>query len=193
MHERPLIQLIVASTRRRRRGRPIAGWFASVAAARDDLTVEITDLAELSLPLLAEATPPMDATSRDPVARDWSDTVAAADGYVVVTPEYNHGYPGALKNAIDQLYPAWTYKPIAFVGYGGFSGGARAVEQLRLVAVELRMVPIRDEVNLRLVGLVADERGFPTDELYAKRAAAMIDELVWWTKVTKEGRARFPR
>jgi len=179
MHEPPLIQLIVASTRLRRRGTPIAGWFASVAAARDDLTVEITDLAELSLPLLAEATPPMDATSRDPAARDWSDTVAAADGYVVVTPEYNHGYPAPLKNALDHLFGEWGRKPIGFVSYGAASGGARAVEQLRQVAVELDMVPLRRQVAIPRIWAALDERGVLRDPPITE-AEAMLDDLVWW-------------
>jgi NAD(P)H-dependent FMN reductase len=109
-----------------------------------------------------------------------------------VTPEYNHGYPGGLKNAIDHGFAVWANKPVAFVSYGGTAGGARAVEQLRLVAIELRMVPIRDEVNVRLIGVALDERGQPTEEFYAKRAAAMIDTLLWWARVTKEGRERHP-
>src|SRR5262249_24955503 len=123
----------------------------------------------------------------------WFDAVSSKDAFVVITPEYSHGYPGALKNAFDALYTPWTYKPIAFVSYGGFAAGARAVEQLRLVALGLRMIPIRDEVNVRLVGMAADERGWPKDELYSRRAAVMIDELVWWTRVAVDGRERNPR
>ncbi len=88
------------------------------------------------------------------------------------------------------MYSAWNHKPVAFVSYGGFAGGARAVEQLRLVAVELRMVPVRDEVNVRLVGYTADERGNPADPLYARKAKATLDELLWWARVTNAGRQR---
>jgi NAD(P)H-dependent FMN reductase len=114
------------------------------------------------------------------------------DGYVVVTPEYNHGYPGGLKNALDHAMAAWANKPVAFVSYGGTAGGARAVEQLRLVAIELRLVPIRDEVNVRLIGVALDEHGRPTDDFYAKRAALMIDTLFWWAHVTRDGRQKHP-
>jgi NAD(P)H-dependent FMN reductase len=112
------------------------------------------------------------------------------DGFVIVTPEYSHGYPGALKNALDHLYAARNYKPVGFVSYGGLEAAARAVEQLRQVAIELRMVPIRDKVNLRLIGLSVDEWAFPSDELHSKRAVAMIDELLWWTQIMKEARGR---
>jgi NAD(P)H-dependent FMN reductase len=97
-----------------------------------------------------------------------------------------------LKNAIDHAFVAWANKPVAFVSYGGTAAGARAVEQLRLVAVELRMVPIRDEVNVRLIGVALDAQGQPTDEFYAKRAAAMIDTLLWWARVTRDGRENHP-
>src|SRR6185503_12350801 len=108
-------------------------------------------------------------------------------------PEYNHGYPGCLKNALDHLNAPWSYKPVAFLGYGGSAGGARSIQQLRSVAIELRMVPIRDEVCVRLVGLATDERGWPKEEVYAKRASALLDELLWWVPVLREGRERHPR
>jgi NAD(P)H-dependent FMN reductase len=157
---------------------------------------ELLDLKEWSFssyahresPVLAEKT-----YEEGSLARRWSHKIGSLDGFVIITPEYNHGYPGSLKNAIDQIYPAWNHKPVAFVSYGGLAGGARAVEQLRQVAVELRMVPTRDEVNIRLVGFVADDRGWPKDELYRKRATAMLNDLLWWTHVTKDGRARYPR
>ena len=93
-----------------------------------------------------------------------------------------------MKNALDHVSAGWAYRPVAFVSYGGFAAGSRAVEQLRLVAIELRMVPIRDEVNLRLVGLALNERGFPKDDLYDRRAAVMLDELRWWTRVLTSAR-----
>jgi NAD(P)H-dependent FMN reductase len=187
MPEPPLIQIIVASTRRQRRGTPIARWFASVAAARDDLTPEISELAELSLPLLADATPPMGVTSRDPVAHGWAETVAAADGYVVVTPEYNHGYPAPLKNALDHLFGEWGRKPIGFVSYGAASGGARAVEQLRQVAVELDMVPVRRQVAIPRIWAALDERGALRDPPTAD-ADALLDDLVWWATTLRAAR-----
>lgn len=187
MDQLPLIQIIVASTRRQRRGEPIAAWFAGIAAARDDLALDVTDLAELSLPPLTDATPPMDAGSRDPAARAWGETVAAADGYVVVTPEYNHGYPAPLKNALDHLFTEWGRKPIGFVSYGAASGGVRAVEQLRQLAVELDMVPIRRQVAIARVWAALDQQGGLREPPDAD-AQAMLDELVWWATALRAAR-----
>jgi NAD(P)H-dependent FMN reductase len=100
----------------------------------------------------------------------------------------SHPLAGQLKNAIDHVHTGWWYKPVAFVSYGGTACGARAVEQLRNVAVEVRMVPVRSEVNIRLIGLQIDEAGGPSEPLYAKFAGGMIDQLLWWTRVAKEGR-----
>ena len=183
----PVIQIIIASTRRQRRGGPIAAWFADVAAARDDLTVEVADLVELSLPLLTDATPPMGARSREPAAREWAETAAAADGYVVVTPEYNHGYPAPLKNALDHLFGEWGRKPIGFVSYGTASAGARAVEQLRQVAVELDMVPIRHQVAIARIWAALDEDGALREPPVAE-ARAMLDDLVWWATTLRDAR-----
>jgi len=183
----PLIQIIVGSTREQRRGAPIARWLAGLAEARSDLAVAVTDLADLDLPLLAHASPPMNDSSRDGAAHGWSQVVAAADGFVIVTPEYNHGYPAPLKNALDHLFSEWNRKPVAFVSYGGSGGGLRAVEQLRQVAIELEMVPIRRQVAIARVWSAIDEGGRlrepPTDE-----ARALLDDLVWWATALRGGR-----
>ena len=117
--------------------------------------------------------PAIETDYTDDVQRRWSQKIHGLDGYVIVTPEYNHGYPGHLKNAIDHVHLGWWYKPVAFVSYGGTACGARAVEQLRNVAVEVRMVPVRSEVNIRLIGLERDGDG-PKDPLYSKMATGMI-------------------
>ena len=111
------------------------------------------------------------------------------DGFIVVTPEYNHGYPGQLKNAIDHVHTGWWYKPIAFVSYGGRAGGARAIEQLRNVVVEVRMVPVRGEVNIGLIGLATDGAGRPERSALREGGGVMIDELLWWARVAKDDRA----
>jgi NAD(P)H-dependent FMN reductase len=188
------VGVILASTREGRRGEGYARWIVELVTAHAQLEPELIDLREYRLPNYDYAAMPSVAEKAyaDPTARRWVEKIRALDGYVVMTPEYNHGYPGGLKNAMDHASLAWANKPIAFVSYGGTAGGARAVEQLRLVAIELRMVPIRDEVNVRLVGLTLDEAGRPTDAFYAKRAAAMLDTLAWWALVTKEGRTQHP-
>jgi NAD(P)H-dependent FMN reductase len=187
------LAVILASVRPHRRGEAFAHWTRAVLAGKPGVTAELIDLRDWPLPafehpasaVVAEKTYPEESQSRR-----WGQTIAAHDGFVIVTPEYNHGYPGQLKNAIDQIYQPWSYKPVAFVGYGGVSSGSRAVQQLRQVIVELRMIPVRDEVLLRLIGLAVDERGWPTDDLYVKRLDGLATELAWWARVAKDARAR---
>ncbi|HEX9399662.1 MAG TPA: NAD(P)H-dependent oxidoreductase [Anaeromyxobacter sp.] len=183
--------VILASVRDGRRGEPFARWIHALAAEREGLFVELLDLREWALPAYARKDTPNvaeKAYAPDSLEGRWRAKIDSQDAFVVVTPEYNHSFPGQLKNALDAVYAPWSHKPIAFVSYGGFASGARAAEHLRLVAIELRMAPIRDEVNVRLVGYAADERGFPADPLYAKKAKAMLDDLVWWARVLREGR-----
>jgi NAD(P)H-dependent FMN reductase len=186
--------VILASTREGRRGEGFARWIHALLSARHGAQTELLDLREWRLPNYDyTAMPPVaEKIYTDPTARGWVEKIAALDGFVIVTPEYSHGYPGGLKNALDHGYVVWANKPVAFVSYGGTASGARAVEQLRLVTIELRMVPIRDEVNVRLIGVSLDEQGRPTEDFYAKRAAAMIDTLLWWARVAKDGRERHP-
>lgn len=188
--------LIVASVRQGRKGEPIARWIHAKLAERPDVSAEWLDLRDWPLPAFAHAdsAPTAEKTyAADSLEGRWRDLITSLDGFLVITPEYNHGYPGQLKNALDTLYRPWGYKPVGFVGYGGAAAGARSVEQLRQVAIELRMVPVRSEVNLRLQGLQADERGWPSDEGSQKRAAALLDDVLWWAQVCREGRERHPR
>jgi NAD(P)H-dependent FMN reductase len=185
------IGVILASTRQGRRGEAFANWIQALVAERAGVEVELLDLKEYPLPAYAhEQMPPaIEKAYADDTARRWSEKIHALDGYVIVTPEYNHGYPGNLKNAIDHVHTGWWYKPVAFVSYGGTASGARAVEQLRNVAVEVRMVPVRGEVNIRLIGLQRDDAGRPADPLYPKFAKGMIDQLLWWASAAKHARA----
>ncbi len=190
------VGVILASVREGRRGEAFARWIHGLVAERPRVAAELLDLRDWPLPpWTAKETPNAaeQAYAPESLQGRWRDRIAALDAFVVVTPEYNHAYPGQLKNALDAVYAGWSHKPVAFVSYGGFASGARAVEQLRLVAVELRMVPVRDEVNVRLVGYAADERGNPADPIYARKAKAAIDDLLWWARVTKDGRERHPR
>jgi len=190
------IGLILASVREGRRGEAFARWIETKLSEREGVKSVLLDLKEWSFPAYASKDSPTVAEKGYPegsLSRRWFDQIAALDGFLIVTPEYSHGYPGSLKNALDHLYLPWNFKPVGFVSYGGFAAGARSVEQLRLVAVELRMVPIREEVNLRLPGLAADEKGWPSEEIYARKAKALLDDLLWWVRLTKEGRSRFPR
>jgi NAD(P)H-dependent FMN reductase len=190
------IGVILASVREGRRGEAFARWIHGLLAERPGVAAELLDLRDWPLPAYARRDNPNVAErayAPGSLEARWRDAVAALDGFVIVTPEYNHGYPGQLKNALDAVYGPWNHKAVAFVSYGGFAAGARAVEQLRLVAIELRMVPVRDEVNVRLPGYAADERGNPADPVYARKAAAALDDLLWWARAASDARARAAR
>lgn len=189
------IGLVLASTREGRMGERVARWVERVAATREGMNTQWIDLAEWVFPYYRHATPPKLAERgySDPREQAWVELVGRMDGFLVVTPEYNHGYPAALKNALDYAYAGWNRKPVAFVSYGGSSGGVRAVQQLRQVAVELQMAPVRDEVNIPFVGRALDEGGEPKEEFHRKRLDAVLTDLAWWTETLKAGRERIQR
>jgi NAD(P)H-dependent FMN reductase len=165
--------VIVGSVREGRFGPTVASWFAGEAAWRGDFDVALVDLADSAGALVAR--------------------LDAADAIVVVTPEYNHGYPGPLKTAIDAASSEWHAKPVAFVSYGGVSGGLRSVEQLRLVFAELHAVTIRATVSFHRAHSQFDERGVPRDPAAASAAAAaLLDQLAWWAHALREARAIRP-
>ncbi len=173
-----------AATREGRFGDKVAAWIHEVASERDDLAFEIVDLRDYPLPLFDEAVAPIYHPAKNEVAQRLSATMAELDGYIFITAEYNHAPTGALKNAIDFLYPELGHKPAAFVGYGGV-GGARAVEQLRLILIELRAAPLRDAVHIALAELIAmrsEGKTFSDFPYLTSSAGAMLNELAWWAK-----------
>jgi NAD(P)H-dependent FMN reductase len=193
MDRRLRIGVVIGSTRQERRGEAIAGWFMELARARPELEVVPLDLREFALPLYDAAKPPRVSESYPlEVQNRWIAALAGLDGFVFVTPEYNHGYPAALKNALDYAFTPWLGRPVGFVSYGGISGGTRAVQQLRQVAIELQMAPLRDEVNIALPLRPLDERGRPNDPLFTQRANTLLDSLTWWGAALAEARARSP-
>lgn len=153
----PRILTIVGSTRPGRIGRSIAEWFQRQATQQHDVQFEIVDLAEWSLPFLDEPAPAKMRMYRHDHTRKWSDRIAGAAGYVLVTPEYNHGYPASLKNALDYLYHEWSGKPVGFVGYG-WGGGRGAVDQLSQVVKELRMQALPHALLIPLTPAMFDDR-----------------------------------
>src|SRR5262249_44351943 len=144
---KPRIGIIVGSTRPGRFADHPAKWINEIATKRDEFEVELLDLRDWPLPHFDEAVSPGWGPSKDPTALKWQKKIDALDGFIVIAAEYNRGPTGVLKNALDYAYKEWNKKPIAFVGYGGV-GAARAVEQLRLHAVELQMAPIRAGVHI---------------------------------------------
>jgi len=175
------IGIVVGSTRPGRRGENVARWMHAIAAERRDATFELVDIAEYGLPLLDEPTP---AAMGPPYVhehtRRWAATIASFDGFVFVTPEYNHSMCAALKNAIDFLYVEWKDKAAGFVSYG-VSGGERAVEHLRLVMGELHVADVRAQVALSLYTDFDDEDRPDPPARQRESVDTMLDEVVAWS------------
>lgn len=178
---KPLLQIIVASTRPGRVGAAVADWIRDRAGAHGGFAVEVVDLAEVDLPFLDEPHHPRLGRYVHQHTEDWSATVSRADAFVFVTPEYNHGYPAALKNAIDFLHAEWQHKPVGFVSYGGVAGGTRAVQALKPVLASLKMVPAVAAVPIPFVATHLDDGRFQPTEALEAGADAMLDELAEWT------------
>lgn len=189
------IKVIIGSTREGRFGDKAGAWIAEELKKEANVSVEILDLRDYEMPFFNEAVSPSYKTEpykNEAVAR-FTTKIAEADAYVIVTPEYNRGTTAVLKNALDWVYQEWNNKPVAFVSYGTV-GGARAVEQLRLNAIELQMSPIRESININgeLYFPVLFGQGTPA-ELFAKyteKAKSMITQLLWWTDALKNARSK---
>jgi NAD(P)H-dependent FMN reductase len=175
----PNLAIIIGSTRPGRAGAAIAQWFAARAKDHGGFDVTVADLAEIDLPLLNEPNHPRLRQYTQQHTKDWSAIIDAADAFVIVTPEYNYGYPAALKNAIDYLHHEWQHKPVGFVSYGGVAAGTRAVQQLKQVVTTLRMLPVFDSVSIPFHTQFLDSDGvLQPNEVMEKAADAMLDELV---------------
>jgi NAD(P)H-dependent FMN reductase len=187
---KPKIGIIVGSTRANRFADKPTEWIAEIAKTHTDLDFEVVDLRDYPMPFFEEATSPAWAPSQNEVALRWQKKVDELDGYIFITAEYNRGPTAVLKNAIDYAYNEWNNKPAAFVGYGGV-GAARAVEQLRLHAVEMQMAPIRAGVHILMPDFVAVlQQGKKLEEFehLNQSAAAMLQQLSWWAKALKAAR-----
>jgi NAD(P)H-dependent FMN reductase len=174
----PTLMVIIGSTRPGRAGLPIGDWFAGQARAHEGFDVDVADLAEIGLPLFDEPHHPRLRQYVNQHTIDWSARVAGADAFVVVTPEYNYGYPATVKNALDHLAHEWAYAPIGFVSYGGIAAGTRAVQQLRQVIAPLRMIPIMESVNIPFHAQHIAHGTFAPPPGTNEAATAMLDELV---------------
>jgi NAD(P)H-dependent FMN reductase len=175
----PDLTIIIGSTRPGRAGLPIATWFADRARSHGGFDITVVDLAALDLPLLDEPNHPRLRQYMHQHTKDWSATVDASDAFVIVTPEYNHGYPAALKNAIDYLQQEWCDKPVGFVSYGGVSAGTRAVQQLKEVVTTLKMLPVFEAVSIPFHPQFIGEDGrVQANDIMEQAADAMLDELV---------------
>jgi len=178
-----VLQVLIASTRPGRQGASVGAWTLAQATAFGKFDVELVDLAEVNLPLLDEPRHPRFAQYEHEHTKRWSAIVDRADAYVFVTPEYDHGPPASLINALQYLNREWAYKPVSFVSYGGVSGGTRAVNAIKIVVASLKMVPVFEAVSIPFFAqFVETESGaFDPGELQAKAAAVMLAELHRWS------------
>lgn len=186
----PKLQVITCSTRPGRVGPTVAEWFAGFARSHGKFTVEQVDLADFALPVYDEPRHPVMQQYEHEHTRRWSASVAAADAYVFVTPEYNYCPPPSLVNALNYVYEEWNYKPCAFVSYGGVSGGLRAVQTAKLLVTTLKMMPMVEGVMVPMVANQLDENGrFASNPLIDDSAARMLDELQRWAHALQPMRA----
>jgi NAD(P)H-dependent FMN reductase len=173
------IAIIMGSTRPGRNGEAVAKWVYEIAQKRSDAEFELVDIKDFNLPLLDEPAPPSMGQYSKPHTKAWAAKVDSFDGFVFVTPEYNHGISAALKNAIDFLFREWNNKVAGFIGYGSV-GAARAVEQLRLVLAEVQIATVRNQVLLSLSTDFENFSIFKPAPRQEKSANAVIDQVVAW-------------
>ena len=188
---KPKIGVIISSIRPTRFGDKPAKWIADHASARGDIDVEIVDLADYPLPLFDAAASDFWMPTPNEVAAKWQAKLNEFDGYIIVTAEYNRSITGALKNAIDWAYKPFIKKAVAFVGYGSV-GGARAVEHLRNIMVELQAVPVRHAVHIGgsdFIPIMMGQKSWDdTKGNFDFFVPELLDNLVWWTNATKTAR-----
>ena len=188
---KPKIAIIVSTTRQGRFADRPAQWIFGLAKALGTADFELVDLREYPLPFFDEPQSPAYVAPKNEAAQRWGKKVAEFDGYIFVTAEYNRSVPGVLKNAIDHLYPQLNRKPAAFVAYGAV-GGARGVEHLRLILIELQAAPLRNAVHIGLaefLGMLQQGKNFADYPYLEQSAKVMLDDLLWWTNTLKAGRA----
>lgn len=183
------IKILTGSTRPGRFNIQVASWIYDIAKQRSDIDVELVDIAALDLPLLDEPITPMQRQYSQKHTIEWSSIVDEADGFIMVTPEYNHSTSAALKNAIDYLFHEWHFKPVSFISYGSLAGGSRAVEHLRGISAELKMYDLREQIMLPNYWEHLDENGqYLFYERHEKSANEIIDNLSFWANKMKDAR-----
>ncbi len=194
MTTKPRIAVIIGSTRATRFADKPARWIFDLASRRTDWEVELVDIRAFDLPFFNERSSNLWAPSEDPRAVAWQEKLATFDGFVFVTAEYNRSVPGSLKNALDQAYKEWIHKPVAVVAYGS-TGGSRAAEHLRSIAIELQMVPVRSGVHIMGADLMKvhpmGENGpiSAIEDHILPSAKATLADLDWWVRATMAARA----
>ena len=188
-NQRLKVAIIIGSTRPGRNGEAVGRWIYEKAKNRDDAEYDLVDIKDYNLPLLDEPIPPSMGRYSNEHTKIWSTKIDSFDAYVFVTPEYNHGIPGALKNAIDFLFKEWNNKVAGFVSYGS-AGGVRAVEQLRLVMAEVKVATVRAQVQLSLFTDFENFSTFKPHEIHVKSTNNMLDEVISWASAMKTLRTK---
>ena len=178
------VGIILGSTRPNRNGEAVARWVEQQVKDRKDASYELVDLKDFNLPLLDEPIPPSQGKYSQPHTKKWAEKIATFDAFIFVTPEYNHATSGALKNAIDFLYAEWNNKAAGFVSYGSM-GGARAVENLRLIMAEIQIADVRAQVMFSLMTDFKNYSEFTPDPRHEKELDTMVKQLVAWGEAMK--------
>lgn len=185
------IKILAGSNRPNRFNIQPATWISKIAKAHADIDVELIDLAELALPFLDEPIPPSQNKYSKEYTKTWSEKIKDADGFIFVTPEYNHSYSPVLKNAIDYLFFEWHHKPVSFVSYGSLAGGSRAVEHLRGVAAELKMYDLREQIMFPNYWENLNEKGeYQFTERHKNAAEDLLSSLSFWAAELKNSREK---
>lgn len=181
------IQVILGSTRQNRFSEKPGSWILEKLKTTAGIEAELIDLRNYSLPFFDEPISPAMSGGKYTLdlASKWAEKIGEADGYILVSPEYNHGYSAVLKNALDYVYKEWNKKPVAFVSYGGVSAGTRSVQQLKQVVLELQMIPIRNAVHISNYWSLLDEKGNLKTDSLEDGARMMIEQLIWWAEKLK--------
>jgi len=181
----PKLTIVIASIREGRGGEPIARWFIERAKQHGKFDVQVADLKELNLPLMDEPHHPRLKKYVRESTKQWSAIVDASDAFVFVSAEYNYSTPPALVNALDTVYHEWTYKPVAFVTYGGISGGLRAMQMTRTMVTAFKMMPMVEAVNIPFYAQLVKDGVFNANETQEKSVPVMLDELFRWSEALK--------
>ncbi|MEO6444949.1 MAG: NADPH-dependent FMN reductase [Gemmatimonadaceae bacterium] len=188
MVTKPRLSVIVGSTRPTRVGGKVADWFVPLAEQHGRFAVETVDLQEVALPLYDEPRHPRFRQYEHEHTKAWSEVVNRADAYVLVTPEYDHGPPASVINALQFLLHEWSYKPMGFVSYGGVSAGTRAMNTLKQTVTSLKVMPMFESVSIPFVGSHVDKESglFDPGEVQQKAVVVMLDELLRWESALRE-------
>ncbi len=187
------LKVILGSTREGRYGENVAKWTMKELASSEVFEAELLDLRDYNIPYYDNVTPAsmLKAPYDSPITQRWSEKISEADAYIIVTPEYNHGYPAVLKSALDVIYHEWSKKPVAFISYGASASGARAIEQLRQVVAELQMVSIREAISLAIFSgeQIFNEDGEMVAPTNSKKLTKLVGDLYWWASALAVARS----